>query len=358
MQSQRIGHKIKGFYRIASYALRMEQKNATSQHRLKILTFWIKHGLEATQEAFGVSRRTLYRWQKRLNDQGGHETALIPCRRAPVGRRKRCWPPEVIAEIRRLRSQYPHLGKEKLHLFLEPFCQAKQLACPSIRTIGRLIAEAPGRMRAVPIRLNAKGQRRTLRRPARVRKPKGFQVTAPGQCVALDTVERFREGMRRYVIPFKDLDSRFAFAWATTSRASHAAREFFSMAQTVFPYPIQHVLSDNGSEFLKDFKSELERLNIQHFHTDPKTPKMNAHGERFNRSIQEEFVDYHEDILFTDLNAFNHRLTDYLIWFNGQRPHWALKRKSATGHPQLLSPIQFLIHNNHLCHLYWPYTVG
>lgn len=156
MQSQHIGHKIKGFYRVASYALRMEQKNETSQHRLKLLKFWSKHGLEATQEAFGVSRRTLYRWQKRLHEQEGHETALIPRTRAPVSRRKRHWPPVVIAEICRLRSQYPNLGKEKLHPLLEPFCQMRQLPCPSARTIGRLMADAPARMRAVLPRLNAK----------------------------------------------------------------------------------------------------------------------------------------------------------------------------------------------------------
>ena len=356
MQSQHIGHKIKGFYRIASYALRMEQQNETARQRVNILRFWSKHGLEATQEAFGVSRRTLYRWSKQLHDLSGHEIALIPRSRAPVGRRKRHWPPVIVAEIRRLRRQYPNLGKEKLPPLLEPFCQTRQLPCPSARTIGRLIADAPDRMRAVLPRLNAKGKRLATRRPQRARKPKGFKVNAPGQCVALDTVERFRDGMRRYVITFKDLYSRFAFAWATNSRASHAAREFFSMAQTVFPYPIQHVLSDNGSEFLKDFKVELERLNIQHFHTYPKTPKMNAHCERFNRSIQEEFVDYHEDILFTDLDAFNHRLTDYLIWFNGQRPHWALKRKTSTGQTQLLSPLQFLLHNQFPCHMYWPHT--
>ena len=29
---------------------------------------------------------------------------------------------------------------------------------------------------------------------------------------------------------------------------------------------------------------------------------MNAHVERFNGSIQEEFVAYHEDLLFTDVH--------------------------------------------------------
>ena len=40
---------------------------------------------------------------------------------------------------------------------------------------------------------------------------------------------------------------------------------------------------------------------------------MNAHCERFNRTIQENFVDYHEDLLFTDLDGFNQKLADWLV---------------------------------------------
>ena len=32
---------------------------------------------------------------------------------------------------------------------------------------------------------------------------------------------------------------------------------------------------------------------------------MNAHVERFNRAIEERFVDYHEDSLFDDMALFN-----------------------------------------------------
>ncbi len=31
---------------------------------------------------------------------------------------------------------------------------------------------------------------------------------------------------------------------------------------------------------------------------------MNAHNERFNRTLQESFVDYYEDLLFTDMKLF------------------------------------------------------
>ena len=37
---------------------------------------------------------------------------------------------------------------------------------------------------------------------------------------------------------------------------------------------------------------------------------MNAHAERFNRTLQEQFVDYHEDLLFDDLTAIERLGTD------------------------------------------------
>ena len=58
---------------------------------------------------------------------------------------------------------------------------------------------------------------------------------------------------------------------------------------------------------MKHFDEELRRLCQTHWHTYPKTPKMNAHVERFNRTLQEEFLDYHEDLLLEpdDLNKGN-----------------------------------------------------
>ena len=44
------------------------------------------------------------------------------------------------------------------------------------------------------------------------------------------------------------------------------------------------------------------------------------YAERFNRTLQEEFVDYHEELLFTDTAAFNDRLWEHLQWHNGKIP--------------------------------------
>ena len=111
--------------------------------------------------------------------------------------------------------------------------------------------------------------------------------------------------------------------------------------------PIRYVLTDNGSEFMKNFESELERHHITHWWTYPRSPKMNAHCERFNRTIQESFVDYHEDLLFTDLNGFNQKMADWLVFYNTERPHQALA---------LLSPVQSSMINQPECHMLWTYT--
>jgi len=40
---------------------------------------------------------------------------------------------------------------------------------------------------------------------------------------------------------------------------------------------------------------------------------MNAHVERFNRTIQKKFIDYHEDLLVTPTNSIA-GLIPWLLW--------------------------------------------
>ena len=70
---------------------------------------------------------------------------------------------------------------------------------------------------------------------------------------------------------------------------------------SLFPKPPDVVLSDNGSEFETGFAEALGERGIRRWSTDPKTPKMNAHAERLGRTLQESFVDDHEELLFTAL---------------------------------------------------------
>jgi transposase InsO family protein len=97
----------------------------------------------------------------------------------------------------------------------------------------------------------------------------------------------------------------------------------------MFPYQIKHILTDNGSEFKKHLSKLIKDSDIVHYHTYPKTPKMNAHCESFNGTIQEEFVDYHQNLLFEDMTEFNKKLSNYLLFYNTKRVHSAFKNKET-----------------------------
>jgi len=306
-----------------------------AKHKANILLFWEKHGLQATMDAFSVKRSTLFYWKKQWEEGDKRVESLNDKSRAPQTTRKRLWSFEVLSEIRRLRKDHPNLGSEKIHPLLESFCKKNSLECPKPRTVANLIKDMGG-LRVFPQKISHFGKIKPMKRQKVLRKPKDIKPQYPGHLVALDTIEKVINGCRRYVITFEDIYSRFSFAWSTKSHASQAAKEFFELCLKVFPlqFNFLYVLTDNGSEFKKHFSECLKELHLTHFHTYPRTPKMNAHIERFNRSIQEEFIDYHTYLLM-EPDKFNEKLIDYLIFFNTQRVHKAFQNK--------LTPVQFMM---------------
>ena len=327
---------VKGFVRIYEDGLRYRYMiTEKAKYKAKILVFWEKHGLAATLDAFPAKRATLYLWKQQWEQGNKIIESLNEKSRAPQIKRKRLWPHEVIAGIKHLREIHPNLGEKKIYPLLLKFCDSDNSQCPKPITIGRLIKDCGG-LRIFPQKISHFGKIKKVNRQKVLRKPKDFKPEYPGHLVALDTVERFINGCRRYIITFEDIHTRFGFAWATTSHASLAAKEFFDLCLKVFPYPFkfQHVLTDNGSEFKKHFSEELKNLHLVHYHTYPKTPKMNAHLERFNRTIQDDFVDFNNYLLLNP-DEFNRKLIDYLIFYNTERVHYAFQNK--------LSPLQFMM---------------
>lgn len=350
MRILRLSYGVRGFVRLNAYALRWAHMIAkTAKDRARILVFWEKHGLEATREAFGAKRSTLYAWKQQLQEGGGMLEALNPGSTRPKQTRSRKaeWPLPVLAEIRRLREEHPNLGPDKMAILIQPFCAARGLRCPSATTVKRLIHDLGG-LRTFPEKVRHDGTIVPRKRERVPRKPKGFVAAYAGHLVTLDTIERFIQGSRRYLLTATDNFSRLSFAWLTQSHASPAAKEFFGIVRAVFPFPFAHILTDNGSEFKKRFAEEIRRLHLVHWKTYPQCPRMNGRTERFNRTLQEEFVDYHAGALL-NVHAFNRKLVDHLLWHNGERPHHALGLKT---------PVQFLVENSpHLSRMWWPDTV-
>lgn len=295
-----------------------------AQRRSKILTFWQKYGTEATREAFSVSRPTLFRWRKELRKKKGRLEALNKRSTAPCEKRKREVEPWVKERIVELRTFIPNLGKEKLHAIL-----TKEGYTGSVSTVGRILSDLKKRGTLPdPKRVYVSGRTGRVierkKRPYRVKKrrPRGYRV------LEVDTVVRFIDGTKRYILTAVDTETRTAFAGVYTNHGSMSAADFLTKCVYALPDPPPAVQTDNGSEFAKYFDQACNALNLERFHTYPRSPKQNAHIERFNRSLQEEFIQYHRALLRDDVSKLNEKLMDYLLWYNAERPHHSLGLRS------------------------------
>ncbi|MEK7201730.1 MAG: integrase core domain-containing protein, partial [Patescibacteria group bacterium] len=318
------------------------QKEA--ERRVKILTFWQEHGAKATADAFSVSRRTLYRWQAVLRHEHGRINALDPKSTAPEKKRSRRYPKGFTDRVITLRREHPRLGKEKL----TPLLRNEGFRA-SVSFTGRALGDLKKRgLLPAPAPLSFQGKtgnlhERVVRRRKKLRRPKGYRV------LEADTVVRFIDGTKRYILTGIDTEKRTAFAAAYTNHGSRSATDFFRKTRIVLPDCPADVQTDNGSEFALHFHAAVQEAGL-HFNTYPRSPKMNAHVERFNRTLDEEFLQGNRALLRDDVKAFNNKLVDWLLWYNGERPHHALGQ---------VSPFRAMMRSlsREECQRWWTYTI-
>lgn len=303
-----------------------------AKERCRILAFWEKHGDEATMEAFSVSRPTLFRWQKKLRDACGKLEGLNKASCAPKRRRKRIIPETVAALILKEREYDTRIGKEKLAVLLKE----DGIAHLSASTVGRMLTDLK-KQGTLPTytKLSLSGKTgRLIERKSKQYKKKLRSKGHPGGLVKADSIVRFTNGIKRYIVTALDCESKFAFAYAYTSHSSKAASDFMDLFTKVSPVPVTHIQTDNGSEFADHFDIFLTDNGLVHFHTYPRSPKMNAEIERFNRTLSEAFIARNRQLLAYDIDTFNAKLIDWLLWYNMRRPHWSLG---------LVSPLQYIV---------------
>jgi putative transposase len=320
MKQFNVLRNTQGFAKAADSALkwRIMRNKQEVERRVKILTFWRRHGTNTTKDAFGVGRATLYRWQKELNDSDGNIQALDPKSTAPKRRRHRDIPPDLEQAIIDWRTKHPCIGGKKLVPLLK-----KQGFAVSVSYINRCIKDlkALGRLPTnTKLSFYAKSGAHKERKQTKTKKQR--RTTKRG--IEVDTVVRHVDGTKRYILTAIDVTRRVAYARAYTSHSSATARDFLKQLLHIVPFEIVEIQTDNGSEFQKHFHEACTALNITHYHTYPRCPKMNAHIERFNRTISEECIVYHRALLRDDLHTFNQELSTWLHWYNEERPHEAL----------------------------------
>lgn len=142
---------------------------------IEVLCFYDKHGLDATLDAFNISRRTLYRWRAKLK-YSKRIVALKPRSSKPITFRASSINPLIVKKIREVREMYPNIGKDKTFHLQEfrDYCTFLHCNIPSISTIGRIIARDPFKMRCSLKRAKIKRVRAQEKR----RKPKKLHISS------------------------------------------------------------------------------------------------------------------------------------------------------------------------------------
>ena len=310
----------KQFYQLAKKNILRPGEEA--KHREKHIKAWEalrKAGLTAQKASkeIGISRATLYRWQKRLRSEGWQ--GLEKRSRKPKRVRKKQWSTDLIEGVRSLRCLYPAWGKEKIKVLLEE----DGLVC-SVSTVGRVIRYLKTH-KAIPESVYTKRwkPKRRQKRPYAVRKPKDYAARKPGDIVQVDTLD---------IHPFpnvhfkhftaRDMVSRWDVVEVYPNASSRQARHFLKTLIQRMPFGLKAIQVDGGSEFEADFELECEKRGIALYILPPKSPKLNGHVERAQRTHTEEFYEVY-DINWT-VGELNKQLLEWERVYNHVRPHQSL----------------------------------
>lgn len=268
-----------------------------------------------TSRYFGIAPKTFYHWKKRFNEENPHSLEERSC--APLKRRTREYTPAQYSRIVELRRQHIRYGKMKLLILYEgQYPDDRAITSWKVQCIIR---------RSGLYYHPAKQARINRKRALSVKRKKITdlkKMPRSGFLLCIDTVVRYCNGQKRYILTAVDRYSKIAFARMYTTHSSKNAGDFLYRLHYLLDGKIENIQTDNGSEFKLHFDAALTKLNISHYHSRIKTPKDNAVNERFNRTVQDEFLAMGNLMANTDI--FNRKLTEWLIEYNFHRPHQTL----------------------------------
>ncbi len=317
-----------GFERLGKYSSQeLEGLSAKAQNRFHALNLLRRHhDVGETTQEYRMGRATLYRWRKRFNPRDW--SSLEDRSRRPHRVRRPSWSPEAEQSVLELRGMFPRWGKQKLTILL-----AQQQLSISCSTVGRILQRLrrQGRLVEPPTR-PISATRCRPKRPYAKRKPREYQPRQPGDLVQIDTLDvRPLPGVVMKQFTARDVVSRWDVLDVYSRLSSTIAATFLDTVQQQTPFPIKAVQVDGGSEFYAEFERACQQRQIQLFVLPPKSPKLNAHVERANRTHTEEFWEVY-DVPWTVKEA-RQEVRDWQQIYNCLRPHQSLGGRT---------PLQFL----------------
>lgn len=204
----------------------------------------------------------------------------------------------------------------------------------SAKTVDRVLARLRRRGLLVEPPLRAISARRRPR-PYAIRKPPDDPVERPGDLVEVDTLDvRPLPGVILKHFTARDVIARWDVLEAYSRATATTAADFLAAIEARMPFPIRAIQVDGGSEFAAVFEEACQHRGLRLFVLPPRSPKLNGHVERAQRTHTEEFYECYDGDL--QLASLRPALRAWEKTYNTVRPHQAL------GY---LTPDEYLAHH-------------
>ena len=273
-----------------------------------------KENAQATSGYFGITRKTFHKWLKRFDEK--NLLSLEEHSKSPL--RKREWEVTKIEEERVITLRKAHMkwGKAKLaRLYFTTYKES--ISTWKVERVIRLHRLFPDPVKHIKLAKN---------KAKRKQKLSIYDVEAKdefGFLWHIDAIIIWWYGRRRVIFTAIENITKIAFGRIYTTNNSGYAEDFLKRLMYLAEGEINIMHSDNGAEFKDKFERACRETGIIQAYSRPRTPTDNPALERFNRTIQEEWLDLSKAGL-DDITKANLDLTNWLIEYNNVRPHQAL----------------------------------
>lgn len=268
-----------------------------------------------TARYFGISRKCLHHWLSRFDPQ--FIQSLEGQSRKPKHLRKWEVTPKEEKQVIALREKHLCCGKQKLKLLYKKI-YGETISTWKIERVVRKHHLYPDPSQ------HKKYLKRRKRQGKRVR-IHTIDTTKyePGKLWHIDSIEVSWYKEKRYIITALEDKTKLAFARVYPTHAAKYAADFLKRLVYLSDGDINIIHSDNGTEFAGKFEEATKDLYVFQVYSRVRTPNDNPALERFNRTLQEEWLNMSE-VGLDDISNANHDLTDWLVEYNSVRPHASL----------------------------------
>ena len=103
----------------------------------------------------------------------------------------------------------------------------------------------------------------------------------------------------------------------------------------------KYLIHDRDPLYTDKFDSILTAAGVEALKLPPRSPKLNAHAERFVRSIREECLDH---LILSSEDQLRHVLTEYLHYYHHERIHQGIHRIIEAQHDGYQGKIIYIEH--------------